>query len=412
MPGVEPSLYSFAVSIGIGLIIGLERERRKGSGPTRDVAGIRTFAVTALLGAVSVTIGGQIVLALCALCVGGLVVSANCQRQNEDPGLTTEIALLLTLLLGAFSMSNPQYAAGLAVILVVLLASRGKLHHFVKKVLTERELRDALILAASALVVLPLMPDRYIGPFDAINLRTIWLIVILMMSMSAAGYIAVRTIGPKYGLPIAGLASGFVSSVGTIASMASLAKRHPKLIRPAISGATFSSVATMVQMGIILSTISPPTFQRMIIPLLFGSLTASIYGLVFALKNDSKTTPESTPAGRAFSVPTTLLFAFLMSAVLIISVALRSWYGEAGFMAATITAGFIDSHAASASTATLVTANKITIGTATFAIVGILMSNTITKLGAACLLGFSSFAVRVILGLLLILASVWIGIRL
>jgi uncharacterized membrane protein (DUF4010 family) len=80
-------------------------------------------------------------------------------------------------------------------------------------VLSEEELTDALIFAAAALVVLPLVPDRYVGPFSAINPRTIWKIVILIMSISAGGHIAVRLLGPRFGLPLAGLASGFVSSV-------------------------------------------------------------------------------------------------------------------------------------------------------------------------------------------------------
>ncbi len=81
------------------------------------------------------------------------------------------------------------------------------LHRFVRSVLTDDELRDLLIFAAAALVVLPLLPDKPIGPYGALNLRTVWTIVILVMAVSALGYVAVRLVGPRYGLPLAGLAS-------------------------------------------------------------------------------------------------------------------------------------------------------------------------------------------------------------
>jgi hypothetical protein len=108
-------------------------------------------------------------------------------------------------------------------------------------VLSEEELTDALIFAAAALVVLPLVPDRYVGPFSAVNPRTIWKIVILIMSISAGGHIAVRLLGPRFGLPLAGLASGFVSSVATIASMGARARKDPVVSRPAVAGAVLST---------------------------------------------------------------------------------------------------------------------------------------------------------------------------
>ncbi len=101
----------------------------------------------------------------------------------------------------------------------VLLNARAELHRFVRSVLTNEEIRDLLIFAGATLVVLPLLPDHPIGPYGVLNLRTIWLVVILVMGIGALGYILVRIVGPRYGLPLAGFASGFISSSATIGAM-------------------------------------------------------------------------------------------------------------------------------------------------------------------------------------------------
>jgi len=209
---LTPVALRLGVALGIGLLIGAERERRKGEGPRRRPAGIRTFAIRSVLGAVSLELGGAILLAVMVAALASLVVLAYLRTYQQDPGMTTEASLLLTLLLGALAMREPALASAVAVVVAILLAARTRMHRFVRSVLTEAELHDALIFAASVVVVLPLMPNRYVGPFAAVNPRTIWRIVVLMMAVSAAGYIAVRVLGARFGLALAGLASGFASS--------------------------------------------------------------------------------------------------------------------------------------------------------------------------------------------------------
>ena len=152
--------------------------------------------------------------------------------RDQDPGLTTEAALVVTVLLGGFAMREPTHAAALGVIVAGLLTARTPLHRFVRSVLTEEEVRDGLIFAAATLVVLPLLPDKAMGPYGALNPRTIWIVVILVMAVSAFGYVLVRAVGARFGLPLAGLASGFISSSATIGRAPRVAWRnlHPPLI--------------------------------------------------------------------------------------------------------------------------------------------------------------------------------------
>ena len=138
--------------------------------------------------------------------------------------------MLLTLLLGAWAMQAPALAAALGVTVAVVLVVRGPIHHFVQSVLTDKELKDLLLLAVATLLILPLMPDRSIGPYGAIHPRALWLVVILVMSIAAAGHVALRVFGSRWGLPLAGLLGGFVSSTATIGAMGTRARDAPALL--------------------------------------------------------------------------------------------------------------------------------------------------------------------------------------
>ena len=212
-------LIAVAVACGIGLLVGIDRERRKGSGPTRRAAGLRTFLIVALLGVLSAITGGPVMPVAMALAVAGLAVSAYLRDRSADPGMTTEVALLATFLLGVLSDRAPMLAAGTGVLLAAALAARERLHRLVRRQLSEQEVHDGLLLAACAMVVLPLMPDRALDPFGAFNPRLIWKFTVLVMAINSLGYLALRVLGARRGLALAGLAAGFISSSATHAAM-------------------------------------------------------------------------------------------------------------------------------------------------------------------------------------------------
>jgi uncharacterized membrane protein (DUF4010 family) len=402
-------LINLAVALGIGLLIGAERERRKGGGPARSPAGIRTFCVASLAGATSVMVGGVLVLAVTITGVAALTVIAYFKSRGDDPGLTTEIALILTALLGGLSMQQPALAAGVAVALAALLAARTPLHHFVRSVLTEGEVRDALIFAGATLVVLPLLPNQALGPYDALNPRSIWIVVILVMAISAAGYIAVRMLGARFGLPIAGFASGFISSIATIGAMGARVQKRPGLITAAVAGAALSTVATIIQMSLVLAATSMTTVRTLSIPLICAGVAAAAYGAGFTVRAlREKGTADPQP-GRAFSLPVALVFALTLSMMLIVSAALREWFGETGVFAAAAAAGFVDTHAAAVAVASLVASGKMTPADAVFPILAGLSTNTISKIVFAWTSGGWSFASRLIPGLILVAVVAWAG---
>jgi uncharacterized membrane protein (DUF4010 family) len=409
MFNLPPLLLNLAVALGIGLLIGAERERRKGEGPVRAAAGIRTFAVVSLAGATSVIVGGALVLGVTIAGVAALMAIAYFRSHDEDPGLTTEIAVVLTALLGGLSMQQPALAAGIAVALAVLLAARAPLHHFVRSVLTEAEVRDALTFAGATLVVLPLLPNQAMGPYGALNPRSIWIVVILVMAISAAGYILVRLLGARFGLPIAGLASGFISSTATIGAMGTRVRKSPGIITAAVAGAALSTVATIVLMSLVLAATSIATLRALSIPLICAGIAATAYGAGFTIRTlREKDIPNSQP-GQAFSLPVALIFALTLSAVLIASAALRDWFGETGIILAAAAAGFVDTHSAAIAVASLVASGKMTAADAVFPVLAALTTNTISKMVFAWISGHQSFALRLMPGLILVAGAAWAG---
>ena len=390
-------------------MIGAERERRKGKGPGRAAAGIRTFALAALAGGISLAFGGEVILAISALVVGALAAIAYGRSRDRDPGLTTEVALLTTFLLGALAVRETALAAGLAVAVAILLAARTRLHRFVRTVLTEQELQDALLFAAAALVVLPLTPDRPIGPLEVFNPRTLWKLVVLVMAISAFGYVAQRLLPTRLGLPLTGLASGFVSSAATIAAMGQRAARDSRLCRPAVAGAVLSTLATVIQMAALLLATNRATFDAMRLPLLFAGVAAVAYGLVFTIRLKGVRGDGPAPRGRAFDPKVSLLFAVTVSAILFLAAFLQHRLGNRGLEVAVALAGFADTHAAAISAASLVAAGRVMASDAVVPILAGMTTNTITKAVAAAAAGGRTFALQTVPGLLLVIGAAWVG---
>ena len=405
--GVDFSWTGFAVALGIGLLVGAERERRKG-GDGDAVAGIRTFAVAALLGAVGASFGtATLLLALAAL--AALLAIAYARDAGSDRGLTTEVSLLLCLLLGAMAIRQPPLAAALAVALTILLAAREPMHHFVRGVLTAEELNNLLVLAAATLLVLPLVPDRPLGPFDAINPRAVWLIVILIMSIGAAAHALLRLLGSRVGLPLAGLLSGFVSSVATIGVMGTQAREQPARRRPAIAAAVLSTVATFVQMAAVLAVTDLATLRVLTVPLVCGGLTAAAYGALWTWRGLRLSTPDPVQGSVVFSVRASLWLGLMIAVVLLVSAAMRVWLGDRGLAIATGVAGFADTHAAAVSVAALAAAGRVEPAATALPILMALSSNSLSKAVIARANGDRDFARPVLLGLAIVLAATWLG---
>jgi uncharacterized membrane protein (DUF4010 family) len=400
---------SLAIAIGIGLLIGAERERRKGTGSQRGAAGVRTFALAALAGALSGYFKSEALLVAVAGAAVLFSALAYPRTARADPGLTTEFALLVTVLLGALAMQNPVLAAGLSVITTILLAARERLHRLFKNLLSEQEVRDALIFLAATLVILPLVPNKELGPFETFNPRKIWELVVLVMGIGAASYMALRALGSRLGLALGGFVGGFISASATIGSMGDRARRSPNLAKAAASGAVLATVATVIQMFLVLFVVNAAACRAMAMPLLFAGAAALSYALLtVALSSRTPSTNEPV-AGRAFDLRLSLFFAVTISAILFLCAFLSQRYGSRGLLLGAALSGFADTHATAISIASLVASGKLAPESAVFPILVGFTTNTLTKVVVAFAVGGYRFGLTILAGLIVVVFAAFLG---
>ena len=376
---LPPELAGVCVAFGIGLLIGVERERSKGDGPARGPAGVRTFLLVALAGAIAQNIGGV------GLAVGGgfvalAALAAYRRSRRADPGLTTEVAMLVTFLLGALAMRATALAAALGVVVALVLAAKSRMHRFVRDTLTERELHDALLLAAAAAVVLPLLPDRAIDPWHALNPHKLWLLVVLVMAINAAGYIALRLLGAGAGLALAGFVGGFVSSTATIAAMGERARATPSLVASCAAAALCSNIATILMLAVVIGAVSPPMLAALTLPLAAAGGAALLSAVAIGLRGRGARVDGRTIApGRPFAPKHALIFAAIVAAILLLSAIVQRALGHAGVLAAAGVSGLADLHAAAASVAQLAAAGTLPVADTGWPVCIALIANSCSK---------------------------------
>ena len=398
-----------AAALGIGMLIGLERERHKGSGERRGSAGLRTFAISALLGYAAMVVGAALLVGMVAIGLTLLITVAYWRGRDDDPGVTSEVALIIVLILGALCTRAPELAVAIGVVVAGLLTYREKLHHFAITQLSETEMRDGLVLLITALVLLPLTPDRYIGPYAALNLRTICTLTVLLMLVGAAGHIAVRTLGIRYGYVISAIASGFASSTLTIATMGQRVAREPNNLRILSAAALLSNLATMVQTGLILATVDPALLRSLWLPLVSGSVAALIYSAGLMLPRSTQGTDETLPAGGAFNLKLAVIIALTMTAITLVSSAMLSQFGQVGVMLTATFSGFADAHASTASIAGLAKAGLLPVEAIVAPALIAISSNSLSKCVVAWVSGGRGFAAIVIPGQVLLTLAMWAG---
>lgn len=380
----EGAMTRIAVALAVGLLFGLEREHSNAV-QGRQALGMRTFAFFGLAGVVAAAVD-PLVVAGGAVAVG-LLVAVSYQRTNEaDPGLTTEVAGLGTYLLGALAWHQPLPAVAAAVAAVALLASKEQLHHFVRDVITEDEINDALKFFVVAVVVLPLLPDRQLGPYDALNPSRIWFVVVAVTGVGWVGYIATRALGADRGLAVAGFAGGFVSATATTGILGRRARESPRHARAALSGAVLASTATLVQLAVLTAVFNAGLLARLWPAL--AATTVVLLGEAVLLARPGAATATTGPpvgehttllGGRAFALGPALVLAALLSAVLLAARWAEATFGAAGVLATSALAGLADAHAAVLSLAVAAAAGQLSLDTAVLGTALALLTNTALK---------------------------------
>ena len=381
-----------AVALGVGLLIGLERERRKGEGPERRAAGLRSFMVAALLGAVAQTVSPW----LAGVAVAGVVALASLsywQSRSNDPGLTTELALVTTALIGALAVPQPAVAAATGVVLASLLAARERLHRFATDWLSEQELHDALLLAALVLVLLPLLPTVPLSWMGSLSLHQVLMLMIVILGMQAAGHLAQRLMGDRAGLAASGLLGGFVSSTATISAMGSLVRSGQASMRLGLCASVLSTAATWLQMVLMASVVSPKGVGLILPLVVVGASVPLMVGAVLWRQQTSASAGDA-PRGQMLRPREAVIVALLLvgGAVLVHHAQV---YGISGVFMGTGLAAVVDAHAPVASLLSLFEGGRLSADNLLIGLMVALSVNGTTRAIAALVTGGPRFAMGV-----------------
>ncbi len=396
------SAAGFVVAFAVGLLIGVERERRKTDPAVGSPGGIRTHVVVALAGALAVQFPGFWVVVTGAVFIGALVVISYWRDRSVDPGLTSEVTLFTTYLLGALAPPFPELSGAVGAVIALVLALRSALHRLASKAMSDREVLDLLLLAASALVILPLMPDRAVDSAGVVNPQRIWGLTLLVLVMNAVGYLALRTLGPARGLPLAAFFGGFISSIATIGVLGSRTASEPNKMLLTAGAAMISSVATPLQLLVLLAAIDPSLLMRWSLPAMVMIATA-IASAVVLLRRDGALADHAMESfkGRAFQPLQAIVFSVTVTAMLWCAAWLDRAFGSGGAIAGLMIGGFADAHSAVAGTAGLVISGGLSESAGALAILGALGTNTVSKLIVAGATGGRRFVYRLAPGLIL-----------
>ena len=385
----------FLSALAIGLLLGFERERtHAGELP----AGSRSFALLALAGAVAASFQPWAVVAG-LIGLGGLMTMAYFRTSADDPGTTTEIAAIVVYLLGALAYRRSALAVALAVVVVALLASKTRLHRFAREAVSEIELEDAIKFFVVAFVVLPLLPDRGLGPYGVLNPSKLWLLVVLITGIGWIGYIGVRALGPDRGLLITGLAGGFVSASATTASMGRLSRTGAG-VRAPLAGALIASLATFIQLLVVIGFISVDVLRRLWLPVVAGAVAfVAVAAWVYLRGHRTQDRhADAGPSARPFSLRPALILAAVLTAALVFGRWATEILGSRGAVLAGFTTGLADAHAGAVTGASLAAKGAITVDTALVAIGAALGSNLLVKCSLAFAGGGRRFGLAFLAG--------------
>lgn len=375
------AIQPFLVALAIGLLLGFERER---SHHRELPAGSRSFALLALVGAVAASFGMWTVVVGLAGVVAMLAL-AYFRTSADDPGTTTEIAAVVAYLLGALAYTHPALAVALAVVVAGLLVSKSRIHRFAREIVSEVELEDAIKFFVVAFVILPLLPDQQLGPYGVLNPAKIWLLVVLLTGIGWVGYIGVRALGPQRGLLVTGLAGGFVSATATTASMGRVSRTAAELRAP-LAGALLASLATFVQLLVVIGLVDVDVLRRLWLPVVAGLVVLLVVAALVYRGSTGQTPgvaepdePRPIPESRPFALRPALILAGVLTIALLVGRWGADVLGPRGAVLAAFAAGLADAHAGSVAAASLAAKGDITVDTALVSVAAALGSNLIVK---------------------------------
>ena len=400
LPPELASLPRYVVALAIGLLMGLERERNPAA-----KAGLRTFALTALLGVLAThlaTAFGELwLIAVGLLLVGGMMIAAYLQSppQDGDPGTTTVAALMLCYGLGVMVWHDEiQLAVMLGIVSTMLLYFKPELRGLSQH-MTRRDLLSMLQFAVLALIILPLLPDRNYGPYGALNPYQIWWMVVLIVGVGLAGYAALRLVGQQRGAVMLGLLGGLVSSTATTLSLSRHARASSAMMPVAVIVVVLANLVVLVRLGVLAAVLAPGVLTQLA-PVLLGGLVAGGLGAAYGVR---RLQPQGALPPLAMGNPTELRpalgFGLMYAAVLLAAAWLSDWLGTRGLYAVALASGLTDVDPITLSSLRLLNLDKLSVAVVVNVVILAVLANLLFKSALTLVIGGWRMARHAIAGM-------------
>jgi uncharacterized membrane protein (DUF4010 family) len=383
----------FGAALGLGALLGMERERIKE--PESSFAGVRTFALISLAGAISAYFDESLLLPWLALAVfvalvGLVLASYIVTAKLGEVGITTEVSALIAFLIGSLCLHGQvPLAAGLGVATALTLAMKEWLHRLARRI-EGTDVEAALKFAIVTVIILPLVPNENFGPppLNVLNPYKIWLMVVLISGLNFASYILVKVVGTEHGIGLTGLLGGLVSSTAVTLGFAQRSRQHPRQSPALALGILVAWTVMFVRVIVIVAIISRAAAIE--IGVVMGGLALVSLAICAVLWRRRATAVESASVSAGenpFELGQALQFGLLFGVVTFAAKAAQVYFGEAGLYLAGAVAGLTDVDAIALSMANLAASDPESLAPAATTIVIAAGANTLLKAGMAAFLG-------------------------
>lgn len=405
-------LLNFIVALALGALIGLEREYAASKKHGHDYAGIRTFPLITLFGAMAAFFGQIItvwIFVVSIIIMGALIVVAYIslnRASRKHVGATTEVAGFLAFFIGALCFYGEySLAVIMTVAITVILFTRSMLHHFAEKI-QPKELASTLKFAVIAFVILPFLPNKYYGPLNLFNPHTFWLMVVLVCGISFVGYILMKWFGEK-GIELAGLLGGVISSTPLMISFAERSRKNGKIYRALALGVILASGIMFIRILVLLYVLNRQLFYGLL-PAFTLLFVLTIIFSYFLWKRIKHQAAGEVKLDSPFTLKPALKFAFIFAAVLAL-VNLSDYYlASKGVYLASFFSGLVSMDAITVSLSNLsLSGSGVALSTAKKALLIATVTNLAVKGGIAYWFGGKAF-MRIVLGFFAALMAVGI----
>ena len=388
--------YKLAAALGIGFIIGMQREKSYSESASRHPAGVRTFSIISLCGALASFLAelmNSVAPFITGFVVVGLLLVASHVAHGfvnkEEDGLTTSFALIVVYFLGALCWYNRLLESCILMIVIVwLLTLKRQLHEFASRISTE-DIIATVKFAVISLMILPFLPNQAYGPagLEVLNPHTIWLFVVFISGIGFVGYILIKLVGPGKGIWLTGLLGGLASSTALTLNLSGRSRENEDYAGNFTLGIVLSWAVMYVRLYLICVVLVPGLAKPLALPLLLPAVPALLYALYLKVRENMDHKAKTSTFNNPFNLLPAIKFGIVFTVVMFVANAARVYLGQGALMACSFLGGAAEMDAVAFSLLDMSMKSALPVRELVLALLFASLANTLTKGSLVCVLG-------------------------